>query len=56
MLSACETADRVSIPKLGACRIAQLQTPTATLALAMPGGPLTLAVQDLTGGQHASPG
>ena len=48
VLSARKTADRVSIPRLGACLIAQLQTPTATLALAMPSGPLGLAVQDLT--------
>jgi hypothetical protein len=38
----------VSISPLGACFIAQIQTPTATLPLAMPGGQLTLAVQDLT--------
>ncbi len=48
VLNARETAGRVSIPRLGNCFIAQLQTPTATLALAMPGGPLGLAVQDLT--------
>jgi hypothetical protein len=48
VLDAREMADRVSIPSLGNCFIAQLQTPTATLALAMPGGPLAVAVQDLT--------
>ena len=48
VLGAHETTDRVSIPTLGACVIAQLQTPTATLALAMPGEPLALAVHDLT--------
>ena len=48
VLGARETTDRVSIPPLGNCFIAQLQTPTATLALAMPGGQLALAVQDLT--------
>lgn len=48
VLSAHETAGRVNISPLGACFIAQIQTPTATLALAMPGGQLTLAVQDLT--------
>ena len=48
VLGARETTGRLSIPPLGNCLIAQLQTPTATLALAMPGGPLALAVQDLT--------
>ncbi len=48
VLGAHETAGRVSIPPLGNCVIAQLQTPTATLALAMPGAQLALAVQDLT--------
>ncbi len=48
MLGARETTGRLSIPPLGNCSIAQLQTPTATLALAMPGGQLALAVQDLT--------
>jgi hypothetical protein len=48
VLGARETTDRVSIPPLGNCFIAQLQTPTATLALAMPDGQLALAVQDLT--------
>ena len=48
VLGAHQTVGRVSIPPLGNCVIAQLQTPTATLALAMPGGPLALAVQDLT--------
>ncbi len=43
-----QTADLVSISPLGDCLIAQLQTPTATLALAMPDGQLALAVQDLT--------
>ncbi len=47
VLGAHETTDRVSIPPLGDCFIAQLQAPTATLALAMPGAQLTLAVQDL---------
>ena len=48
VLGARETAGRVSISPLGNCFIAQLQTPTATLALAMPDGQLALAVQDLT--------
>jgi hypothetical protein len=48
VLGACETSGRVGIPSLGNCFIAELQTPTATLALAMPGGQLALAVQDLT--------
>ena len=48
VLSAHPTAGRVSIPPLGPCFIAQIRTPTATLALSMPGGQLTLAVQDLT--------
>ena len=48
VLGVRETADRVSISPLGDCFIAQLQTPTATLALAMPGGQLALVVQDLT--------
>jgi hypothetical protein len=47
VLNVLETADQVNIPRLGACRIAQLQTPTAALALAMPAGQLTFAVQDL---------
>ncbi len=47
VLGARETTDRVSIPSLGNCFIAHLQAPTATLALAMPGAQLTLAVQDL---------
>ena len=48
VLGARQTTDRVTIPQLGACHVAHLQTPTATLGLAMPSGPLTLAVQDLT--------
>jgi hypothetical protein len=48
VLGARETTDRMSIPSLGTCLIAQLQTPTATLGLAMPDGQLALAVQDLT--------
>lgn len=48
VLGARETTDRVSISPLGSCFIAQLQTPAATLALAMPGEQLALAVQDLT--------
>jgi hypothetical protein len=48
VLGAGKTTGRVSIPALGNCFIAQLQTPTATVALAMPSGPLALAVQDLT--------
>ena len=48
VLGARQTAGRVSISPLGDCFIAQLQTPTATLALAMPGGQLALAVRDLT--------
>ncbi len=48
VLGAHQTAGRVSISPLGDCFIAQLQTPTATLALAMPDGQLALAVQDLT--------
>lgn len=48
VLGARETTGRVSISPLGNCLIAQLQTPTATLALAMPEGQLALAVQDLT--------
>ncbi len=55
VLGARETTDRVSIPPFGNCLIAQLQTPSATLALAMPGGPLTLALQDLTRSQAAWP-
>ena len=47
VLNVLETADQVNIPRLGACRIAQLQTPTAALALAMPAGQLAFAVQDL---------
>ena len=37
VLGARQTAGRVSISPLEDCFIAQLQTPTATLALAMPG-------------------
>ena len=48
VLGARETTDRVSLPQLGACFVAQLQTPTATLFLAMPGEPLALAVHELT--------
>ena len=48
VLAAHETTDRVSLPNLGACVIAQLRTPTATVALAMPGEPLALAVHELT--------
>jgi hypothetical protein len=48
VVSAHETPGQVSISPLGACSIAELQTPTATVALAMRGGPLALAVQDLT--------
>ncbi len=48
VLGARETTGRVSIPPLGNCFIARLQTSTATLALAMPEGQLALAVQDLT--------
>ena len=48
VLSAYQTAGRLSISQLGDCFVAQLQTPTATLALAMPDGQLALAVQDLT--------
>ncbi len=48
VLSARETADRVCISPLGNCFIARLQTPAATLALALPDGQLALAVQDLT--------
>jgi len=48
VLGAHETTDRVSLPQLGACLIAQLRTPTATVALAMPGEPLALAVHELT--------
>jgi len=48
VLGAYETTDRVSIPPLGACFTAQLQTPTATLALAMPAEPLAMALHDLT--------
>ncbi len=48
VLGVHETAGQVSIPPLGNCLIAQLQTSTATLALAMPGTQLALAVQDLT--------
>ena len=48
VLGARETTGRVGIPSLGNCFIAQLQTPTATLALAMPDGQLALAVQELT--------
>jgi hypothetical protein len=47
VLGALETPDRVTMPVLGNCLIAQLQTPTATLALAMPSGPLASALQDL---------
>lgn len=47
VLGAHETTDRVSIPSLGVCLIAQLRTPTATLALAMPGEQLGLAVHEL---------
>ena len=50
VLSAYQTAGRLSISQLGDCFVAQLQTPTATLALAMPDGQLALAVQDLTRG------
>jgi len=50
VLAAHQTADRVSIPSLGDCLVAQLQTPSATLALAMPDGQFALAVQDLTRG------
>ena len=50
VLAAHQTADRVSISPLGDCFVAQLETPTATLALAMPDGQLALAVQDLTRG------
>ena len=50
VLAAHQTADRVSISPLGDCFVAQLQTPTATLALAMPDGQFALAVQDLTRG------
>ena len=46
VLGAHETTDRVSLPQLGACFVAQLRTPTATLALAMPGEPLALAVHE----------
>jgi hypothetical protein len=48
VLGAHETTDRVSIPRLGACSTAKLQTPTATLSLAMPEEQLGLAVHDLT--------
>jgi hypothetical protein len=48
VLAACQPSGRVGIPSLGNCFIAELQTPTATLALAMPEGQLALAVQDLT--------
>jgi hypothetical protein len=48
VLGAHQTTGQVSIPPLGDCFIAQLQTPTATLALAMPDGQLALAVQGLT--------
>lgn len=48
VLSAHETTGRASISPLGVCVIAELQTPTATLALAMPSGQLALAVHDLT--------
>jgi hypothetical protein len=48
VLGARETADRPRIPSLGDCVIAQLQTPTATLALAMLAEPLALAVHELT--------
>lgn len=48
VLGAHETTGRVSVSPLGTCFIAQLQTPTATLALAMPHAQLALAVQDLT--------
>ncbi len=48
VLGAHETTGRVSISPLGNCFIAQLQTPTAALALAMPGAQLALAVQGLT--------
>ncbi len=48
VLGAHETTGQVSISPLGNCFIAQLQTPTAMLALAMPGAQLALAVQDLT--------
>jgi hypothetical protein len=48
VLGAHETTDQANIPPLGYCRIAQLQTPTAMLALAMPDEQLALALQDLT--------
>jgi hypothetical protein len=48
VLGAHETADRVSMPALGTCLTAQLRTPTATLALAMPSEPLAQAVHELT--------
>ena len=47
VLGAHETTDRVSLPQLGACFVAQLRTPTATLALAMPAEPLALALHEL---------
>jgi len=48
VLGARETTDQVSIPSLGTCLIAQLQTPAATLALAMPEEQLALSIHDLT--------
>lgn len=48
VLGAHETTDRVSLPQLGTCFVAQLRTPTATLALAMPAEPLALALHELT--------
>jgi hypothetical protein len=48
VLGSRKTTGQMSIPRLGNCFTAQLQTPTATLALAMPSGPLGLALQDLT--------
>jgi len=48
VLGAHETTDRVSLPQLGTCFVAQLRTPTATLALAMPAEPLAMALHDLT--------
>src|SRR5579862_1392972 len=47
VLGAHETSDQVSLPQLGACFVAQLRTPTATLALAMPAEPLALALHEL---------
>ena len=48
VLGTHETTDRVTLPELGACFTAQLRTPTATLALAMPAEPLALALHELT--------